>query len=150
MWWIHLIRDALPSAFRYTLSKSSECSVVGLLDRAHIYAAPIRVTWRAILYEYVFRSSTTHTLGTILLRSFFFLIRVCIVAHVAPDTTRCDILYLSTSTGNPYWPVASVGRKHADEHAWLCLTSHTRVIFAVHLWYCCSMVIRVFVMLCCL
>ena len=49
-------------------------------------------------------------------------------------------------TDNPYWPVRSIGRKHADEHAWLSLTSHIRVSFAVRLqvWHYCSMSILVF------
>ena len=58
-WLIHLIRDTPTSTFRYTLSKSSESSI-GLLDRAQVYAAPIRVPWRAIHYDYAFRSSTTY------------------------------------------------------------------------------------------
>ena len=47
-------------------------------------------------------------------------------------------------TDSPYWPVRSIDRKYADEHAWLCLTSHIRVVFAVRLWYYCIMSILVF------
>ena len=53
-------------------------------------------------------------------------------------------VYTGTRNYNPYWPVRSIGSKHADEHAWLCLTSHIRAIFAVRLWYYCSMSILVF------
>ena len=126
MWWVHLIRDAPPSTFRYTLSKSSESSVVGLLDRAHIYAATIRVPWRAIPYDYVFRSSTMYTLSVLYYAYALWLMLRLIQPGVA---------YTGTHTDNPYWPVRRIGRKHADEHAWPCLTSHIRVIFAVRLCY---------------
>ena len=42
-----------------------------------------------------------------------------------------------------YWSVGSTGRNHADEHAWICLTSHIRVILDLRLWYYCSMLVRV-------
>ena len=117
MWWIHLIRDALPSTFRYTLSKSSEPSV-GLLDRAHLYAVTIRVSWRAIPYDYVFRFSTTYTLSVL----YYAYALWPMLRLIQPG-----VVYTGTRTDNPYWPVRSIGRKHADEHAWLCLTGHIRV-----------------------
>ena len=137
--WIHLMRDtpsdAPSSDFRYTLAKSSESSVVGLLDRAHIYAAPIRVQWRAIPYDYVFRSSTTNTLSVLYYANALWLV----LRLIQPG-----VVYTGTRTDNPYWQVRSIGRKHADEHVWLCLTSHIRVIFAVRLWYYCCLSIIVF------
>ena len=106
---------------------------VGLLDRAHIYAAHTLVRWRAIPYDHVFRSSTTNAL---------------LVLYNA------NALWLVLRLIHPggVYTVWSIGRKHADEHAWLCLTSHIRVIFAVRPWYYCStgMFVRVFVILCCM
>ena len=133
MWWIHVISDPPPSTFRYTLSKSSESSV-GPLDRAHIYAATIRVPWRAIPYDYVFRSSTTYTLSVLYAYVLWLMLRL-----IQPG-----VVYTGTRTDNPHWPVRSIGRKHADEHAWFCLTSHIRVIFTVRLWYYCDKLILVF------
>ena len=133
MWLIHLIRDPPPSTFQYTLSKSSESSV-GLLDWAQIYTAPIRVPWRAIPYDYVFRSSTTYTLSALYYAYALWLM----LRLIQPG-----VVYTGTRTDNPYWPVRSIGRKHADEHAWPCLTSHIRVIFAVRLWYYCRVFILV-------
>ena len=139
--WTHLIRDTASSDFLYTLSKSSESSVIGLLDRAHIYAAHTRVRWRAIPYDYVFRSPITNALSVLYFANALWLI----LRLIQPG-----VVYTDTRTDNPYWPVWSIGSKHADEHAWLCLTSHIRVIFAVSPWYYCSMFIRVFVILCCM
>ena len=101
---------------------------VGLLsiDRAHIYAARIRVPWRAIPYDNVFRSSTTNALSVLYFANTFRLM----LRLIQPGG-----VYTGTRTDNSYWPVWSIGRKHADEHAWLCLTSHIRVFFAVRLWY---------------
>ena len=103
---------------------------VGLLDRAHIYAAHTRVRWRAIPYDYVFRSSITNALSVLYYANALWLI----LRLIQPG-----VVYTDTRTDNPYWPVWSIGRKRADEHAWLCLTSHIRVIFTVRLWYYCSM-----------
>ena len=53
------------------------------MERAHIDYTPRLYACHgggAIRYEYVFRSSTTHALGTIL--------RDCVVAHVALDWHR--------------------------------------------------------------
>ena len=137
--WIHLSRAAPSPDF---ISKFSE-SVAGLLskDRAHIYAAHTRVRWRAIPYDYVFRSSITNALSVLYYANALWLI----LRLIQPG-----VVYTDTRTDNPYWPVWSIGRKHADEHAWLCLTSHIRVIFAVSPWSYCSMFIRVFVILCCM
>ena len=134
MWWIHLIRNAPLSTFRYTLSKLSESSV-GLLGRAYVYAATICVPWRAIPYDYVFRSSTTYTLSVLYYAYALWLM----LRLIQPG-----VVYTGTRNDNPYRPVRSIGRKHADEHAWLRLTGHIRAIFAVHLWYYCSMPILVF------
>ena len=98
MWLIHPYVTPRPRHFDIR-SLSSEYSV-GLLDRAHIYAATIRVPWRAIPYEYVFRSSTTYTLGTILL------VCVCVVAHVVPHTTQWGIY------GCTHWQPILTGAKH--------------------------------------
>ena len=103
-------------------------------DRAHIYAATIRVPWRAILYEYVFRSSTTYT-HSVLYYTYALSLTLRLIQPLG--------VYTGTRTGNSYWPVRSIGRRHADEHTWLCLTSHIRVIFAVRLWYYCTMSILV-------
>ena len=54
-------------------------------------------------------------------------------------------VHMGTRTDNPYWQVRSIGGKHADEHDWLCLTRHIRVIFAVRIWYYSSMSILVFI-----
>ena len=141
MWLIHLIRDPPPSTFQYTLSKSSESSV-GLLYRAHIYAATIRVPWRAMPYDYVFRSSTTYSLSVLYYAYALWLM----LRLIQPG-----VIYTGTRTDNPYWPVRSIGKKHANEHAWLCLISHIRIIFTVRLWYYyCSMLILFFLTLCCL
>ena len=131
----HTWRPALGFSI-YAFEVLSESSVVlmGLLDRAHIYAASIRVRWRAIPFDYVFRSSTTNTLS-VLLYVYALLLTLRLI--------QPDVVYTGTRTDNPYWPVRSIGRKHADEHAWLCLTSHIRVIFAVRLWYYYSMSIIV-------
>ena len=61
----------------------------------------------------------------------------CVVACLAPDSTQCGID--GYAHWHPYWPVRSIGRKHADEHAWRCLTSYSRGFFAVRLWYYCSL-----------
>ena len=55
MWWIHPYVKPRPRLFDIR-SLSSESSVV-LLEITHTFAATTRVPWRAIPYEYVFRSA---------------------------------------------------------------------------------------------
>ena len=91
--------------------------------------------WRAIPYDYVFRSSTTYTLSVLYYAYALWLMWRLI---------QPGVVYTGTRTDNLYWPARNIGRKHADEHAWNCLASHIRVIFTVRLWYYCSMSILVF------
>ena len=68
--------------------------VVGLLDRARIYAAPIRVLWRVIPCEHVFRSSTTNTLSVLYYANALWLMLRLIQPGVVYTGTR--------TTDNPY------------------------------------------------
>ena len=131
MWWIHPYMTPRPRLFDIR-SLSSEC-FVGLLDRD--------------VRRYYTRAMAFHTVWVcfpVPRQRTLSVLYSAYVLWLMPRLIQSSGAYTGTRTDNPYWPMRSIGRKHADEHAWLCLTSHIRVIFALRLWYYCSMSILVF------
>ena len=132
------IRDAPPSAFRFTLFVSRI-----FCRTARVQDYPLRLyACHGVPYRMNTFSVRRQRKPSVVYSSYASWLMLRLI--------QPSVVYTSTRRCNPYWSVRRTGRNHADEHAWLCLTSHIRVIFAAHLWYYCSMLIRVFVTVCCL
>ena len=134
------IRDAAPSAFRFTLSVSR---IFCRTARVQVLKYPLRLyACHGVPYRMHTFSVRRQRKPSVVYSSY--------APWLVLRLIQPSVVYTSTRSGKPYWSVRRIGRNHADEHAWLYLTSHIRVIFAVRLWYYCSMLIRVFVTVCCL